>query len=150
MAWASGAWATGSWAVGAWAGCDVGGSTAGTATLSESSFGSVRKITFSWLSGTSTQVGTVTATSVELYDGELLGVRTIPGAGAEAPADNYDVALLDDAGHDLMLGSGLNRDTVNTEHINASSLSVVPPGRITLSISGAGSANRGTVIVWMR
>lgn len=47
------------------------------------------------------------------FEGRLLKLVTNPGA--VQPQDNYDVALDDQHGHDVLEGVGANRDTLNTE-----------------------------------
>lgn len=57
---------------------------------------------------------TVLATKIS---GKLLALETNPGA--TAPTDNYDIALDDAEGHDVLEGKGANRDTANTEKVSA-------------------------------
>ncbi len=45
--------------------------------------------------------------------GKIIAIETNPGA--TAPTDNYDVALDDADGHDVLEAAGANRDTANTE-----------------------------------
>jgi hypothetical protein len=47
--------------------------------------------------------------------GEIICVETMPGAGAKAPTDDYDLKLEDDLGNDVMGGALGNRDTANAE-----------------------------------
>lgn len=47
------------------------------------------------------------------FDGRILDIISNPGA--TAPTDNYDVALLDGDGFDLLGGAGADRDTAVTE-----------------------------------
>lgn len=119
---------------------------AGTVTVSENRHGSVRKIIFDW---TSSAGGAADATTTYPYNGRIIGLTTIPD-GVAAPTDNYDVALTDADGHDMLLGAGTNRDTANTEHVAEGSLSGVAGSAITLAVTNAGSAKKGTVIVWIR
>ena len=46
-------------------------------------------------------------------DGFIRAIETNPGS--TAPTDNYDIALDDAEGHDVLEGGGQNRDTANTE-----------------------------------
>ncbi len=48
--------------------------------------------------------------------GRLLALETNPGA--TAPTDNYEIALDDAEGHDVLEGKGANRDTANTEKVS--------------------------------
>ena len=80
-------------------------------TVSELRIGTVKKITFAWLSDDT--AGTATGTTTFPYDGKLITLVTDPGTAA--PTDNYDVTVTDADGHDVLVGAGANRDTANTE-----------------------------------
>ncbi len=121
---------------------------AGTATRSETTFSSVKKIVWTWTSGDGAEGGTVTSTTTASFDGKVIGLTTDPGA--TAPTDNYDVVINDAAGHDVLLGAGANRDTANTEHVAEASLGAVAASRLTLSITNAGDAKEGVVILYIR
>lgn len=120
----------------------------GTAVLSEKSVGSVKKIVWSWTSGTGAEGGTVTKTTAGTYDGKIIGLTTDPGS--TAPTDNYDVVIADADGHDVLLGAGADRDTANTENVAEASLGAVAGSTLTLSIANAGDAKVGQVILWLR
>lgn len=118
---------------------------AGTVTTAEINFASVKKITFAW---TSSAGGAADATTSNAYDGKLIGFSTDPGA--TAPTDNYDVAITDADGHDVLLGAGADRDTANTEHVAEASLGAVAGSKLTLAVTNAGNAKEGVAIVWLR
>lgn len=119
---------------------------AGTVTTTEKTLGTVKKVTFAW---TSSAGGAADATTAAVFDGKLIGLTTIPDAGT-APTDNYDVVLNDADGHDVLLGAGANRDTLNTEHVAEASLGAVAHSKLTLAVTNAGAAKLGTVIVYLR
>lgn len=108
--------------------------------------GSVKKLTWAWTSDGS---GDFSEESDEVYDGKIVGLTTIPD-GTAAPDDNYDIVVNDNAGHDVLLGAGADRDTANTEHVTGASLAAVAASRLTLVVSNAGAANEGTVILYIR
>lgn len=116
-------------------------------TITPKTYSSVRKVIFVWVSATD---GTATATTTPGFDGEIIGLTTIPAGGGSAPTDNYDVTLLDADGHDVLLGAGADRDTANTEHVTRASLAGVADSKLTLNIANAGSTKGGTVIVYIR
>jgi hypothetical protein len=121
---------------------------AGTVTVTEETHGSLKKITFVWTSDASGVVsGTLTTGA---YNGAIERLVTVPAAAAAAPADNYDVTLLDEDGVDVLMGAGADRDTANTEQVQRSSLGVVANDRLELRIANAGDANSGTVHVYLR
>lgn len=122
---------------------------AGTVTFTETVHGSVKKIVAAWVSGTVAEGGTASGTTSGVYDGEIIGLTTIPSGGA-APTDNYDLAVNDVGGHDVLLGAGANRDTANTEHVARASLAGVAASKLTVAITNAGDAKEGTVILYVR
>lgn len=123
---------------------------AGTVTTTENTHRSVKKVVFAWTSGTLAESGTAAATTTQAYDGQVIGLTTIPGTGGDAPSLNYDVTVADADGHDVLIGAGLNRSDTATEHVASASLAGVAGSTLTLSVSGAGDANKGTVIVFIR
>ena len=121
---------------------------AGTSTVAETTFPTVKKIVWTWTSGTGAEGGTVTKVTTAGFDGKLIGLTTDPGTAA--PTDNYDVAITDADGHDVLLGAGANRDTANTEYVAEASLGAVAGSKLTLSITNAGDAKEGVVILYLR
>lgn len=117
-------------------------------TVTERTMGSAKKIKFVWVSAAD---GTATGTTTgKQYDGEILGLTTIPAAAGSAPTDNYDVTVTDADGHDVLMGAGANRDTANTEHVARASLAVAAHTSLTLNVSNAGDTKGGTAIVYIR
>jgi hypothetical protein len=124
---------------------------AGTVTITEGAHGaSVKKIVFAWVSGNAGQSGTASGTTTKDYDGEIIGLTTIPGAAALAPDDNYDITITDAGGHDVLIGAGMNRDTANTEHVARASLAGVSASLLTINVAAAGDDNAGTCIIYVR
>jgi hypothetical protein len=120
---------------------------AGTVTTTEKVVGGVKKVTFAWLSSAG---GAADATTTQVYDGKVIGLTTVPAGGADAPTDNYDVAVNDADGHDVLLGAGANRDTANTEHVADASLGAVAHSKLTLAVTNGGDTQQGTVILYIR
>ena len=120
----------------------------GTVVTTETYHSSMRKIIWAW---TSTDPGAIAGdTTTQYYDGKCVGLTTIPGTGADQPDDNYGVEITDGDGHDVLLGAGLLRDETNTEHVVSASLSGASMSQLTLSVTAAGAALQGTVILWIR
>lgn len=121
-----------------------------TATYSvaktEVTFSSAKEVVFTW---TSSGGGAADATTTAAFDGKLVGFATIP-SGSAAPTDNYDVAIVDSRGHDVLMGAGANRDTANTEYVAEASLAAVAASKLTLHVTNAGDSKAGTVVVWIR
>jgi len=124
------------------------GAADGTATVTEITHTSAKKIVWAWTSGDGAEGGTVTKVTTKAFDGKIVGLTTDPGA--TAPTDNYDIEVLDADSHDVLLGAGANRDTATTEHVAEASLGAVAGSLLTLSITNAGDAKVGTVILWVR
>lgn len=120
---------------------------AGTVTVSETVHGSVKKIAWAW---TVTAGGAADKATTQAFDGKVIGFSTIPGTAGDAPTDNYDVTVADAEGHDVLLGGGADRDTLNTEHVADANLGAVAGSVLTLNITNAGNAKKGTVILWVR
>jgi len=121
-------------------------------TLTEETFGTIKKISWAWTAHTDGVVAAATpnAETSITYNGEIVRLVTVPGAGADAPDDNYDVVIYDDDDVDVLAGVGANRDTTNTEQELAPGLGVVAYSKLTLYVSGAGSGSKGTVHLYVR
>jgi hypothetical protein len=118
---------------------------AGTVTQTSSGVG-IELLAFDWLSHTD---GTVSATSsTGKYTGLILAVEFVPDGGATAPDDGYDVTLTDSNSIDLLCGQGANLSNVNTIVVNSGLLPIVFD-TISITVSGAGSANAGIVYIWL-
>lgn len=112
------------------------------------------KITSVWNSGDGGEAGDTAgaalATTGFKFSGKIIGLGTIPSAAVgKAPDDNYGLEIKDSDGHDVLLGAGLNRDTANTEYVNGTTIGGVANSTLTFSVTGAGSDNAGTVILWI-
>jgi hypothetical protein len=125
----------------------------GTATVTEITDASCRKIVWAWTAGSAVapaQDGGCTKATVYGYDGAIIGLTTIPGTGADEPSVNYDVTITDSAGHDVLLGAGMNRHNTNTEHVAQASLAGVARSVLTLNVAAAGTSNTGTAVLYIR
>lgn len=118
---------------------------AGTVTITEERLGNVHKITFDWLS---TGAGAADGTTTYPYTGNILKVVTVPDTAGTQPSDDYDLTLTDEDGIDVANSQLANRDDTNTEWV-VSSLGAVVGDKLTLNVSGAGSANGGICIVYV-
>jgi len=121
-------------------------------TITEETFGTIKKITWVWVSAADGTVGAalVPTTTSNAYSGEVVRLVTVPGAGGLAPDDNYGVKVNDGDGTDVLMAAGLLRDTANTEQVLASNLGVVANDTLTLLVTAAGAANSGTVHLYIR
>ena len=118
-------------------------------TITEETFGSVKKVTFAWATNSSSSGG-VTKATTGAYNGALERLVTIPGAGALAPTASYDITVSDQDSTDTLMAAGANRHTANTEQVNTASLGIVANDTLTINVTNAGSSNGGTAILYIR
>jgi hypothetical protein len=121
----------------------------GTITQAHYTIGNVRKVVFTCTADAAN--GSFPSTAITLpIEGRLLALETNPGA--TAPTDNYDIAITDAEGLDVLQGVGANRDTANTEMaaVIFASTSVNPvvdeSDTLTLAITN-NSVNSATITV---
>lgn len=117
-------------------------------TFTETRLGPVKKIKAVWVSDDTT--GAASGTTTFSYNGKVDLLTTVPAGGGSAPTDNYDIALTDADGVDVLAGGGANRDTANTEQVLGTSLGAVATSTLTLAITNAGNSKGGTVYVYIR
>ena len=121
--------------------------TAQVVTITENTFGSIKRIVWDWAcTDGGAVVGSVTTA---VFDGEILALVTVPDGGADAPTDNYDITIKDANGVDLLAGQGANRHTSNTEYVTSGFIPVAM-SKLTLAVANAGDANKGTVYLYIR
>ena len=121
-------------------------------TITEETLSTVKKVTWVWVSAADGTVGAVAVvtTTTNAYSGECLRLITVPATGADQPDDNYNVAILDEDGVDVLIGAGATRDETNTEQVIASSLGAVANDKLKLTVSAAGAGLGGTVHLYIR
>lgn len=119
-------------------------------TITEETYGSVKKVKWAWTSAADGTVGAaaVSSTTTNAYNGEIIRLVTDPGA--TAPTDDYDIVVNDGDTTDVLMGAGANRDTTNTEQVLASSLGCVANDTLTLLVTNAGDSKTGTVYLYIR
>jgi len=76
------------------------------------------------------------------FEGRIFAVDSDPGA--TAPTDNYDVAITNQRGLDVLGAAGANRDTANSERAAVTSGYVDRTDTLTLAITG-NSVNDATL-----
>lgn len=124
---------------------------AAVVTLTEETFGVIKKIKWEWTAHTDGKVAVVTpnAVTTKAYNGEFVRLVTIPDA-TTAPTAAYDVKVYDGDDTDALMGGGADRSATATEQVAAASLGVVANDKLTLYVEGAGSGGKGTVILYVR
>jgi len=121
---------------------------AGTCTIIEETFGSVKQVYWRWYGGTAeTSLGACTTTV--FYNGKLIYCVIDPGS---APSANYDVEVYDKNDVDLLSSGGFNRSASSTQSITTDSLGAVSNSQLELHITNSGSAGTedGYVYLWIR
>ncbi len=120
---------------------------AGTVTIAEETYGTVRKVKFAW---TSDAAGAADGITTKAYSGAVERLVTVPGTAGDQPTDLYDVVVNDEDATDVLMGAGANRSNVTTQQVLASSLGVVANDKLTLAVTNAGATKKGTVYVYIR
>lgn len=124
---------------------------AGTVTISDNGVSVkpgqlLRRIKVEWTSDSS---GDANGTATDPIYGLIYEIKTVPGSGDDAPTDDYDVTLIDADGADLLGGNGADRDTANAEWAKPNTFPKVVDGAFTPTIANAGSANSGTLYIYV-
>lgn len=86
---------------------------AGTVSLAHAEVGNVRKIIATCVADAAD--GSFPATELPRIEGRILALATNPGS--PAPQSNYDVAVTNQHGYDVLQGLGADRHTSNTEQV---------------------------------
>ena len=126
----------------------------GTCSILEETYGTVKKIKWSWTAGSSASVDDLTGssgvvTTTNVYNGKIQALHTVGGTGSTAPSASYDITIKDGSSVDILLGAGANRAAA-TEHTAAASLGCVANDTLTLATTNTGSANTGVVYLFIR
>jgi hypothetical protein len=121
-------------------------------TITEETFGTVKKIKWVWVSAVGGAVGAaaVNTTTTDAYSGEIMRLVTIPAVAPNAPTADYDIYILDEDATDILMAGGVNRHTSATEQVNASSLGIVANDKLKLTVAAAGDGKGGTVYLYIR
>lgn len=117
-------------------------------TLTEITYGTIKKIKAAWTSDDAT--GAVSGTTENVYDGRIIGACTVPGTVGDAPTDDYDITVKDVDNVDIALGALANRDTANTEYVAEASMAGVARSKLTIGVTSAGNAKKGTLYLYIR
>ena len=109
--------------------------------------GGNERITFAWV--TSTTDADIRANIMEPITGVVYKLETTP---LDSPTANYDVTLIDETGHDVLLGQGIDRSSTATETAfvfdgSSPELQNLTSGKHRLRILSAGTDHRGIVEV---
>lgn len=122
---------------------------AGTCTWTNTTYSTIKKLKGVWLSHTDGAVTSTEGVGTAVISGQVLRVEFVPDSGGTAPDDQYDCTLLTDDSIDILYGQGANLSGTNTVAIT-SNLGVVSASKLSLTVANAGSANGGTVYIYLR
>jgi len=140
--------------------------TSGTLTSSVVKQWGLTVVTLNW---TSSDTGLTSQTISKAFQGCLVRMVYQPN-GKTAPSDNWDCVLYDANGQDILLGTGANHDTANTESVyfdmNPSAaftpvtvdtlnkfytgFAVTTAGIHRLVVTNAGDAKKGHIKLYLR
>lgn len=116
--------------------------------ISENLDASPRKITFDW---TSAADGSASGVTLKEYSGQVLGFVTVPSA-VDVPTADYDIAITDEDGVDVLHGLGANRSDTATEHVGppiVADLGIVVHSTLTFTVAAAGDTKKGTAFLYV-
>lgn len=113
----------------------------------EITYTGVKKIVMPWVSDAS---GDAVVQTTNIYDGKIIAVAIIPGAGAVQPTNEYDLTLTDSLGIDLLLGGGADASNTTPAVINQFLTLAAAGEKLTLTVSNAGDTKEGTLVVYLR
>ena len=120
---------------------------AGTVTITEKLFPSVKKLTFTWTSCSSG--GDATGTTTNRLDGDIIGFGTVPD-GTAAPSADYDITIADSDSLDVLFGAGIDRSATATEYVTRTSLGAVSDSKLTFTVENAGNSKKGVAVLYIR
>ncbi len=124
----------------------------GTVSITEETYGSVKKVLFDWTSvDGGGDAGKARKTTTEVYNGVLERAVFVPDSGGTQPTNLYDVTVEDEDGYDVLIGQGADLDNtgaVSKAHSNG--LGAVANDKLTVSVTNAGNAKGGAVILYLR
>lgn len=118
-------------------------------TLTQETFGTIKKLKYDWLSHTDGAVTSAEGAGTVYVSGQILRVECVPDGGGTAPDDQYDITLLTDDSIDVLYGQGANLSGTLTVAI-VSNLGVISNDKLSLTVANSGSANGGIVYVYIR
>jgi len=105
------------------------------------------RLTIDWTSNADGDVAVaVSAANMAEIQGKFLN-QIITNPGATAPADDYDLTLVDAHALDILGGAGANRDTANSELAIPAEYLLVDTA-LTFTIANAGNAKDGVVVFY--
>lgn len=120
-----------------------------TATITETTYGSIKVIKFAWATASSSSGGT-TGVTTGYHNGSLIGAAFIPGTAGSQPTASYDATVVDNNSVDVLLGTGANLSNAATVYKKTASLAAVGTSKLTLNITNAGSSHAGVVVLYYR
>lgn len=128
--------------------------TVGTATVTEETSGTIKKIKWAWTAGDAAapaQDGGCTKQTTYAYSGVIVAVAQLPGTAGDQPTNLYDVTITDEDSVDVIGGLGIDlSNAANTWKETCDGLGAVANDKLTLNVSNAGTSNTGTTIVYIR
>lgn len=117
---------------------------AGTATVSEERIGGIYKVVYTWTTGVTDTAAS--GVSTKAYTGKVIKAYVVPDA-TDVPAANYDVALYDENGNDVLDGAGANANNSATTVIDEQG--VVANDTLEISVTNASTTSAGIIYVFI-
>ena len=134
---------------------------ASTAVVTATTHGTIKKYSVAWTAHTDGTVANTLNNSDDnaiKFNGILMRVTIIPGTSGDQPDDDYVMEINDDNEVDVLTNQGAALDESDTitfcpgsrldDDSVESAVPIAVVGELDLAISGAGSANTGTVVLY--
>lgn len=125
---------------------------AASVTLTETNIGPVRRVKWAMTADASGDFSGASVSSgqtVNVFNGRVIGLTTVGGAGSSAPSASFDITVDDGSSIDVTMGQGGSR-AATTEHTPGTSMGAVAHSKLTLNASGLGANNTATAYLWLR
>lgn len=117
-------------------------------TITETGTGNIKRIHFAW---TASALGAASGTTTNVYDGEIAYFKATPD-GVSVPSAAYDITITDVDSSDVLggLGANLDAEAAVVKVRPDDDLLYVAGSRLTLNVTNAGNATKGTVTVYVK
>ncbi len=93
--------------------------------------------------------GSASGTTVAKYNGEVVRFVAVPDGGGTQPSDQFDIALNDGDGYDILAGVGANLSNA-APTTKVASMGAICSDTITLAATNLGAAKGVTLYLYLR
>lgn len=119
---------------------------AAVVTITEETYGTVKKVRFAITSHTD---GTASDETTNAFSGEVLRMVAVPASGGDQPTDQFDIEVQDEDGYDILAGQGGNLSNASPTTVVAS-MGAIANDKMTVSATNMGDTKKADIIVYVR